>query len=215
MAALAKTNVAPVKWAQRKDSLYVTIDLPDVTGEDIKLTATKLVFSGKSKGADYAMDLEFLNEVDPETSTWKVLQRSVQMHVMKKDQDTDFWPRLLKDKNQEKTNVKVDWDKYVDEDEEKGGFDMSNLEGGSNFGGGMGGMGGMGGGGMDMEAMQRMMSGMGGGGMGGMGGMGDMGDFGGMGDEGDGDSDDEGLPDVDGVPDAPLPDLEDNSENVD
>ena len=44
MASLAaKTNVAPIKWAQRKDSLYVTIDLPDVTAEDIKLTEDKVL----------------------------------------------------------------------------------------------------------------------------------------------------------------------------
>ena len=73
--------------------------------------------------------------------TWpQVLQRSVQMHIMKKDQDQDeFWVRLLKDKVLEKTNVKIDWDKYVDEDEETEGFDTSNLDGGSGFGGGQGG----------------------------------------------------------------------------
>jgi hypothetical protein len=79
----------------------------------------------------------------------QVLQRSVQMQIMKKDQEQEeFWPRLLKDKVLEKTNVKIDWDKYVDEDEETEGFDTSNLDGGSGFGGGgmppgMGGMGGM------------------------------------------------------------------------
>ena len=31
--------------------------------------------------------------------------------------EEEFWPRLLKDKALEKTNVKIDWDKYVDEDE--------------------------------------------------------------------------------------------------
>jgi hypothetical protein len=29
----------------------------------------------------------------------------------------------------EKTNVKIDWDKYVDEDEEKGGFDTTGFGG--------------------------------------------------------------------------------------
>jgi hypothetical protein len=90
------------------------------------------------------------------------------MHVMKAineddEDDEKFWPSLLKDKLLEKNQVKIDWDRYVDEDEEEdaGGFDMSALEGGSGMGGmppGMGGMppgmGGMGGaGGMDMEAL--------------------------------------------------------------
>lgn len=38
------TLTAPVKWAQRKDSLYVTIDLPDVTDEEVVLNEKSLTF---------------------------------------------------------------------------------------------------------------------------------------------------------------------------
>ena len=38
---------------------------------------------------------------------------------MKKEKEEDFWPRLLENKTLEKTNVKIDWDRYVDEDEEE------------------------------------------------------------------------------------------------
>ena len=45
---------------------------------------------------------------------------------MKKDkEEEEFWPRLLKDKALEKNQVKIDWDRYVDEDEEEEGFDTS------------------------------------------------------------------------------------------
>jgi prostaglandin-E synthase len=54
------------------------------------------------------------------------------MFIVKKDkEEEEFWLRLLKDKALEKNQVKIDWDRYVDEDEEGEGFDMSNLEGGS------------------------------------------------------------------------------------
>jgi hypothetical protein len=209
------TNTAPVKWAQRADSLYVTISLPDCTETDIKLEDKTLVFSGVSEKKKYALNLEFFKEVDADGSVWNVLPQSIQMKLMKKEKEEEFWPRLLLDKALEKTNVKVDWDRYVDEDE--GGdedFDMSALGGGQGFGGGgmpgmggmggmpgMGGMGGMPGmegmGGMDMAAMMQQMQGMGGmggmPGMPGMGGMPDMGDMGG--DEGDSD-DGEDLPDL-------------------
>ena len=36
-----------VKWAQRKDRLFVTIDVQDVTGEEVNLTDEKIVFTGK------------------------------------------------------------------------------------------------------------------------------------------------------------------------
>lgn len=65
------------------------------------------------------MNIEFLRKVDSEGSTYKVLPRSVQMLLKKaKDDQDEFWPRLLKDKALEKNQVKVDWDRYVDEDEE-------------------------------------------------------------------------------------------------
>jgi hypothetical protein len=178
--------LAPVKWAQRKESLYLTINLPDVQGEEIQLTPTTLTFHGTSQGNEYHLDFEFFDEVDSEGSKWTVLDRSIQMNIMKKDQDRDeHWPRLLKDKALEKTNVTIDWDKFVDEDEddEENKFDMSAFgNGGMDFGGGMGGMPGMGGmGGMPGMGGMGGMPGMGGmGGMPGMGGMGGMGGLGGM-----------------------------------
>jgi prostaglandin-E synthase len=104
----------------------------DVKDESITLTDTGLEFKGKSQDKDYSVSIEFLKSVDSEGSTYKVLPRSVQMNIMKKDkEEEEFWPRLLKDKALEKNQVKIDWDRYVDEDEEEEGFDMSNLEGGS------------------------------------------------------------------------------------
>eukprot|EP00527_Entomoneis_sp_CCMP2396_P003119 CAMPEP_0198137138 /NCGR_PEP_ID=MMETSP1443-20131203/670_1 /TAXON_ID=186043 /ORGANISM="Entomoneis sp., Strain CCMP2396" /LENGTH=247 /DNA_ID=CAMNT_0043798473 /DNA_START=107 /DNA_END=850 /DNA_ORIENTATION=+ len=189
------SNTAPIKWAQRSDSLYLTIALPDVKDETINLTDSELTFKGKSGGKDYEVTIAFFEKVDSEGSTYKVLPRSVQFLINKKvdeeaEADAEFWPRLLQDKALEKNQVKIDWDRYVDEDEEGEGFDTSNMEGGQGMGGmppGMGGMGGMppGMGGMGgMPGMEGMggMPGMGGmGGMPGMEGMGGMPGMGGMG----------------------------------
>merc|ERR1719270_468464 len=115
----------------------------DIKDEKIVLTDTKLIFEGKSGEKSYAVNIEFFKEVDSEGSTYKVLPRSIQMHIMKKDkEEEEFWTRLLEDKALEKNQVKIDWDRYVDEDEGEEGFDMSNMDGAM----GMPGMGGMGGG---------------------------------------------------------------------
>jgi len=194
---MATSNTAPIKWAQRSDSLYLTIALPDVKDEKINLTESSLTFEGTSADKPYKVDIDFLKKVDAEGSTYKVLPRSIQMHVMKhKDDQDEFWPRLLKDKALEKNQVKIDWDRYVDEDEEEEGFDTSALEGGQGMGGMppgmMGGMPpGMMGGmppGMDMEALMKQM-----GSMPGMPGGDDDGDDGD--DDGD-DDDDNDLPDL-------------------
>eukprot|EP00816_Leptocylindrus_hargravesii_P002640 CAMPEP_0196810710 /NCGR_PEP_ID=MMETSP1362-20130617/13255_1 /TAXON_ID=163516 /ORGANISM="Leptocylindrus danicus, Strain CCMP1856" /LENGTH=205 /DNA_ID=CAMNT_0042185827 /DNA_START=67 /DNA_END=684 /DNA_ORIENTATION=+ len=204
---MAQTNTAPIKWAQRSDSLYITIALPDVKDESIQLEDSTLNFTGTSNSKPYTVAIEFFKPVSSEESTYKVLPRSVQMHVVKKDQEDEFWPRLLKDKAKEKNQVKIDWDRYVDEDEEEeeGGFDMSAMEGGMGMGGaGAGGMPP----GMDMEALMKQMGGMGGlGGAGPGAGMGDMaGMMGGMPSD---PADDLGADDSDDDSDDDLPDLED------
>lgn len=57
---MSAINVAPVKWAQRKDSLYVTIALADVTDHKIDLTDRKLTFTGVSGGRTYELNLELV-----------------------------------------------------------------------------------------------------------------------------------------------------------
>ncbi len=52
---------APVKWAQRKDSIYLTIALRDVKNESVSLTDKTLKFSGESDGQKYAVELEFVS----------------------------------------------------------------------------------------------------------------------------------------------------------
>jgi prostaglandin-E synthase len=60
---MSGAKVAPVKWAQRKDYLYITISLPDVKDHSIDLTERKITFSGKSNGQDYKLDLELVRRI--------------------------------------------------------------------------------------------------------------------------------------------------------
>lgn len=136
----------------------------DVKDETINLSDKELHFKGTANEKNYEVNIEFFKPVDSEGSTYKVLPRSVQMLLKKKESEEEFWPRLLSDKLKEKNQVKIDWDRYVDEDDDQEDFDTSNLDGGMGMGGmpgmggmgGMPGMGGMGGpGGMDMEALMK------------------------------------------------------------
>lgn len=55
--------MAPVKWAQRADFVYLTIAVADVDATECKidLTEKKLTFSGISNGKNYELDLEFVS----------------------------------------------------------------------------------------------------------------------------------------------------------
>jgi hypothetical protein len=153
----------------------------------------------------YELDLELFAEVDPADVKQATTGRSITLAIPKKEAADEHWPRLLKAAGKAPQFLKVDWDRWVDEDDEgeeagagggdAGGFDFSQFAAmnGGGMGGGMGGMnvmnmggGGGGGGGMDMAALQAMMGGAGG--AGGMGGMG--------GEEGSDSGDDEGDDDL-------------------
>ena len=88
----------------------------DVKDAKINLKDETLSFKGKSDNKEYELDIVFFKPVDAEGSTYKVLPRSVQMHVMKKveekdgdDDEEEFWPRLLKDKALEKNRVSISY----------------------------------------------------------------------------------------------------------
>ena len=63
-----------------------------------------VIRSGKSGGTDWDLNLVFFKEVDAEAdeSKWVVGDRNIQFHIIKKNKDEDFWPRLLEDKKLEK-----------------------------------------------------------------------------------------------------------------
>ena len=56
---MSSTNTAPIKYAQRSDSLYLTIALPDVKDETIVLTDKELKFNGTSVDKSYEVNIEF------------------------------------------------------------------------------------------------------------------------------------------------------------
>ncbi|KAL2159991.1 hypothetical protein VTH06DRAFT_1646 [Thermothelomyces fergusii] len=143
---MASTSVTPeVLWAQRshqtdpeKNFIYLTIKVPDVPKENIKLDIepTKLSFEGHSDTLKktYRVELEFYAEIDPAESKTHHTPRDVELKLRKKELSESYWPRLLKD-TKKAHFLKTDFDKWVDEDEQNEGNDDD-----FNFGGDMGGV---------------------------------------------------------------------------
>jgi len=50
MTSLATTNIPTCKWAQRKECVYVTVDIPDAKDETITVANDKLTFKAVSGG---------------------------------------------------------------------------------------------------------------------------------------------------------------------
>ncbi|XP_044474556.1 co-chaperone protein p23-1-like isoform X2 [Mangifera indica] len=108
-----------LKWAQRSDKVFITIDLPDAQDVKLKLEPEgKFVFSATS-GSDkipYEVDLDLFDSVDVNESKASVGSRNI-CYLVKK-LENKWWSRLIKQGGKPPVFLKVDWDKWVDEDEE-------------------------------------------------------------------------------------------------
>merc|ERR1711862_1089516 len=102
----------------------------------------------------YELNMKLLKEIDPEKTKYQVRPRCIEF-ALEKAEDGPYWERLLEDKTKQHW-LKVDFQKWKDEDdsdEEAGGGDLEEMM--RNMGG-LGGMGGMGG----MPGMDMMGGGM-------------------------------------------------------
>ncbi|CAK0742899.1 hypothetical protein CVIRNUC_001428 [Coccomyxa viridis] len=145
--------VPKAQWAQGKDVVYLTIDLQDVRDPKIDISNDasskhgKVSFKGEGKSHatgdekhQYALDIDLFGEVNSDESKISISGRKVVLVIAKAGSTEEYWPRLLHSK-QKQNNITVDWDKWVDEDEQdeadpKKDFDLGDLQNFSNFGGG-------------------------------------------------------------------------------
>ncbi|XP_027089754.1 co-chaperone protein p23-1 [Coffea arabica] len=134
-----------VKWAQRSDRLFITVELPDANNVTHKLEPEgKFLFSATT-GVDntpYEVEFDLFDKVDVNESKISATSRNI-CYLVKKAENK-WWSRLLKQGGKPPIFLKVDWDKWVDEDEqdEKVGSDMDfgdidfsklNMGGGGDF----------------------------------------------------------------------------------
>ena len=149
MSTPSQTPLHPrIKWCERADKVYLTIELPDARDVEVTIDAETFAFSAKdASGRAYAETLRLYKPVKKDESTYATTERQVFCALVK--EDADWWERLLAAGEKKPANLHVDFDKWADEDDDAGDvdtsmFDMQSMMGG----GGMGGGGAGGGGGM-------------------------------------------------------------------
>lgn len=134
----------PTAWAQRKDVVYVTFRLSDVSNPDISIAESSLSFS--ATGGDnkhYAVTFELYESILPEDSKKRISPFEVSVILKKKNADSPYWPRLRKEKAKAHF-LKVDFDKWRDSDDsDDGGLDEGGFDAMANMGMQGGAMGGM------------------------------------------------------------------------
>jgi prostaglandin-E synthase len=123
-----------VLWAQRKNEVFLSINVLDLSDEDLSLDNTSIKFKGTSLGQLYKFELEFFAEINVENSKKTKTAHGILCVLDKKDHDKSFWPRLTK-QTEKLAFVKTDFARWKDEDESDNDFQMNPGLDFSQFGG--------------------------------------------------------------------------------
>ena len=112
-----KNQFPIIKWAQRKDRLFITINVVHSKKPILDLTdGKKLKYQGTDGKINYAFELEFYEEILKEGSKYTLDARNVFLNLQKKNPGP-YWPRLIKDKKKYHW-IEVDWLYFTEEDED-------------------------------------------------------------------------------------------------
>lgn len=113
-----KVQFPILKWAQRKDRLFITINVVHTQKPIVEIIeGKKLKYSGTDGATNYAFEIEFYDEVVKDESKYNLDARTIFL-IIKKKTEGPHWPRLLKE-NLKYQWIQVDWAYYADEDEEE------------------------------------------------------------------------------------------------
>ena len=124
-----------VRWAQRKDKLFITADVIDAKDITVDIVDKTIQIKGegitKIGGARSTFDktLNLWSEIDPAQSTWKSAGNYLQVCAVK-PKSGPHWDRLLQEPSRATKNwLTCDWNLWKDEYEEEEG-NMNNGRGG-------------------------------------------------------------------------------------
>jgi hypothetical protein len=135
-----------VKWAEREDKVYLTVLLPDAKNPKVNVDPEGIFTFSATAGTEnhcYELKFDLLDKVNVEECKINIGVRNI-VCVLEKT-EKKWWKKLLRGDGKAPHYVKVDWDKWVDEDDDTGGpsdFDLGGMDF-SKFGD-MGGMSGLG-----------------------------------------------------------------------
>lgn len=111
-----QTLTPQVKWCQRKDRVLAKLEARNPKSETIEFVAPNLLkYNGVCDGKDYKLELELFDDIDVENSGYKRCGFVVDLLIKKAEEKS--WPRFTKT-TQKLANVAVDWNNWVDSDEE-------------------------------------------------------------------------------------------------
>ena len=114
---MSQKQFPTLKWAQRKDKLYITINVVHSKKPTIEIKGKKMKYEGTDGTKNYSFEIELYDEIDTENSKYTLDTRNIFLNLKKK-KSGDYWPRLTFDKVKFHW-IEIDLNYFVDEDEEE------------------------------------------------------------------------------------------------
>ena len=116
-------QIPRVLWAQQRETVLLTIAVPDIEKVDVKFEEDSVSFNSQQAGVNtkdknvYAIKIDLFGKVDPEGCKYDIIGQKYWRILLKKQEGTaKFWPRLTKEK-QRLHWLQTDFDHWKDEDE--------------------------------------------------------------------------------------------------
>ena len=104
-------KIPQITWAQNSKVIYLNIILEPNDDGNIELLDNKIYF----KQDDYLLELEFENNIDIKKSIINK-NRVYELNLLKIE--NKFWKNLLKDDKLYKNNISINWNRWIDEDDD-------------------------------------------------------------------------------------------------
>ena len=113
----SQTQFPTLKWAQRKDRLYITILVVHTKKPTVDIIDNKkLKYSGTDGEKNYSFEIELYDEILKDESKYNLEARNIFLNLKKKTPGP-YWERLTKDTKKNHW-IEIDWVYYTEEDEE-------------------------------------------------------------------------------------------------
>jgi len=121
-----------ILWAQRSNNISIAVEVEDLKIDELKIQDDLFKIRGKRGNSQYEAVLQLYDKIAGDDLRKISTDRRLEFVIPK--EKAGWWPRLLKEKTKVPW-IKVDFDKWKDEDEEteENDMDFGNMDF-SNFG---------------------------------------------------------------------------------
>ena len=99
-----------ILWAQDREKIFVTLDILNLSSQNISFDSKQIKFVGKNNSEDFDFEIDLHANIIVDSAEWQV--KSTGVKIILEKEKRKFWNRLTLNKQ---NNVKIDWQKWVNE----------------------------------------------------------------------------------------------------